>query len=96
MKITQHFDVSKEDLHEFLDDIVKRTDLAVKDFTIMTNSATDSFHITTEVDYTDYEYRMLTIRTIINTNSSLTDDEKNALEYAISCIKTLADMGVIS
>lgn len=95
MKITEHFDVPKENLHEFLDDIANRTALAGKDFTIMSNTATDSFHITTEIDYTPSEFYMLTIRTMVNTISMLTDEEKAALEYAISSIKTLADMGVI-
>lgn len=89
MKITEHFDVPKENLHEFLDDI------AGKDFTIMSNAATNSFHITTEIDYTTSEFNMLTLRTMINTMESLTEEEKNALEFAISSIKTLQDMGVI-
>lgn len=95
MKITEHFDVPKEDLHDFLYDIAERTALVGKDFTIMSNAATDSFHITTEIDYTEPEFNMLTLLTMINTMESLTEEEKNALNYAISSIKTLQDMGVI-
>lgn len=93
MKIREHFDVPKDNLPAFL------KELAGNDFTIISNAETKVYHITTEVDYTEPEFNMLTLRTLLNNSKRtvfLTDEEKNALEYAISCIKTLADMGVIS
>lgn len=89
MKIKEHFDVPKKDLPAFLKEI------AGKDFTIISNIETDTYHITTEIDYTEPEYHMLILRTILNKIDNLTDEEKNALEYSISSIKTLSDMGVI-
>jgi len=89
MKITEHFDVPKENLSDFLKEI------AGDDFTIISNSESKMYHITTEIDYTEPEYHMLVLRTILNNVDNLTDEEKNALEYSISCIKTLSDMGVI-
>ncbi len=89
MKIKEHFDVPKKDLPVFL------KELAGKDFTIISNIDTNAYHITTEVDYTEPEFNMLTLRTMVNTMESLTEEEKNAIEYSISAIKTLADMGVI-
>lgn len=89
MKITEHFDVPKKDLPEFL------RELAGKDFKIVSNIDSDMYHITIEIDYTEPEYNMLVLRTLLNGVSNLTDEEKNALEYAISSIKTLSDMGVI-
>lgn len=89
MKIKEHFDVPKKDLPDFLKEI------AGKDFTIISNIDTDVFHITTEIDYTEPEYNMLILRTMVNSLQLFTDEEKNAIEYAISSIKTLADMGVI-
>ena len=89
MKIREHFDVPKDNLPAFL------KELAGKDFTIISNAATNIYHITTEIDYTEPEYHMLVLRTILNNVDNLTDEEKNALEYSISSIKTLADMGVI-
>lgn len=89
MKIKEHFDVPKKDLPDFLKEI------AGKDFTIISNTDTDVYHITTEIDYTEPEYNMLILRTVLNNVPNLTDEEKNAIEYSISSIKTLADMGVI-
>lgn len=89
MKITEHFDVPKDDLPAFLKEI------AGKDFKIISNMAANSFHIITETYYTESEFNMLTLRTMINTMDSLTEEEKNALEFAIASIKTLQDMGVI-
>lgn len=89
MKIKEHFDVPKKDLPDFLKEI------AGKDFTIISNTDTEVYHITTEIDYTEPEYNMLILRTMVNTVEFLTAEEKNAIEYAISSIKTLADMGVI-
>lgn len=90
MKIIEHFDVPADDLPAFL------KELAGKDYTLISNAETKVYHITTEVDYTEPEYHMLVLRTILNTVDNLTDEEKNALEYSISSIKTLVDMGVIS
>ena len=89
MKIKEHFDVPKKDLPNFL------KELAGKDFTIISNIETETYHITTEIDYTEPEYNMLILRTMLNNMNNLTDEEKNVIEYAISSIKTLADMGVI-
>lgn len=89
MKIIEHFDVPKDNLPVFL------KELAGKDFTIISNAETKVFHITTEIDYTEPEYHMLVLRTILNNVDNLTDEEKDALEYSISSIKTLADKGVI-
>ncbi len=89
MKIKEHFDVPKKDLPQFLKEI------AGKDFTIISNIDTEVYHITTEIDYSEPEYHMLVLRTILNNAAFITDEEKNAIEYAISSIKTLSDMGVI-
>lgn len=90
MKIKEHYDVPEKDLPAFL------KELAGKDYTLISNAETKVYHITTEIDYTEPEYHMLVLRTILNNVDNLTDEEKNALEYSISSIKTLADMGVIS
>ena len=89
MKIKEHFDVPKKDLPNFL------KELAGKDFTIISNIDTNVYHITTEIDYTEPEYNMLILRTMLNNIANLTEEEKAALEYSIAAIKTLADMGVI-
>ena len=90
MKIVEHFYVPVKDLPEFLSD--NRT---VKFEDIDYNHADNTVHFTKEEEYTTAEFHMLTLRTLLNTATDLTAEEKNAAEYAISCIKTLKDMGVI-
>lgn len=89
MKIKEHYDVPEKDLPAFL------KELAGQDFTITSNAETHVYHIVAEAEYTEPEYNMRNIRLALNTVPDLTDEEKTSLEYAISCIKTLADMGVI-
>lgn len=92
MKIVEHFDVPASELSNFLNDF------NASDFTVKYNVDKNIFHFTTEEDYTEPQFHMLTLRTLLNNSKRtvfLTDEERNALEYAISCIKTLEDMGVI-
>lgn len=92
MKIIEHFNVPEKDLSRFLNELQGNY------FTIAPNRGRREFHVTTENDYTESEFNMLVLRTLLNNSKRtvfLTDEEKNALEYSISCIKTLTDMGVI-
>ena len=89
MKIIEHFDVPAVDLSNFL------KDFNANNYTVEYNMEKNSFHFTTQEDYTEPQFRMLTLRTLLNAPVTLTTDEKDAIEYAISCIKTLEDMGVI-
>lgn len=90
MKVKEHYDVPEKDLSTFL------KEFAGQDFTITSNAETHVYHIVADADYTVPEYHMRNLRAILNTPNDLTDEQKNTFEYAISCIKTLADMGVIS
>jgi hypothetical protein len=89
MKIKEHLNVPKKDLPAYL------KELTASNFTIISNAETEMYHIIVETECTKPEYHMLVLRTILNNVDNLTDEEKNALEYSISSIKTLADMGVI-
>ena len=54
------------------------------------------YHITYEHECTEAEFNMNVLRTLADsTKLYLTDEEKNAIDYAIGAIKTLADMGVL-
>lgn len=53
------------------------------------------YAVTTESEYTEAEIHMQVIRTWLDNNEYLTDEEKAAMEFGIDCIKTLKDMGVI-
>lgn len=90
MKIVEHFDVPASELSNFLNDF------NASNFTINYNMAKNLFHFTTQEDYTEPQFRMLTLRTLLNNTAlTFTSEETDAIEYAISCIKTLEDMGVI-
>lgn len=90
MKILEHFYVPVKDLPEFLSD-----NRAVKFKDIEYNRTDNTVHFTKEEEYTTAEFHMLTLRTLLNTATDLTEEEKAAAEYSIACIKTLKDMGVI-
>lgn len=54
------------------------------------------YHITYEHDCTEAEFNMNVLRALADSvKYYLTDEEKNAIDYAIGAIKTLADMGVL-
>lgn len=55
------------------------------------------YHVTTETDCTEAEFNLKVLHTFQNENihGGLTTEEKNAIDYAIGAIKTLADMGVL-
>jgi len=90
MKIVEQFHVAVKDLPEFLSD-----NRATKFKSIKYDASTNKVTFIKELNYTEAEFNMLTLRTLLNTATDLTAEEKNAAEYAISCIKTLKDMGVI-
>lgn len=90
MKIVEHFHVAVKDLPEFLSDN-RATKFKSIDYDVTTNKVT----FIKEVEYTEAEFHMLTLRTLLNTATDLTEEEKAAAEYAIACIKTLKDMGII-
>ena len=55
------------------------------------------YHVTYEHDCSEAEFNMKVLHTFQNENihGELTTEEKNAIDYAIGAIKTLADMGVL-
>lgn len=53
------------------------------------------YAVTTESNYTPAEMHMQVLRTQLECDEYLTEEEKAAMEFSIDCIKTLKDMGVI-
>ena len=53
------------------------------------------YAVTTESEYTEAEMHMQVLRTQLECDEYLTEEEKAAMEFSIDCIKTLKDMGVI-
>ena len=53
------------------------------------------YAVTTESLYTEAEMHMQVLRTQLECDEYLTEEEKVAMEFSIDCIKTLKDMGVI-
>ena len=51
--------------------------------------------IVQETEQTEAELHMEHLHTLLECDEYLTEEEKAAIEYAIECIKTLDDMGII-
>lgn len=88
MQVVERYAVPFEQLPDFLsehiDEELKITEQSDKDFTICIKQ-----------EYTEPEFHMGVLFNISHSHSA-TDEEKNACEYAINCIKTLMDMGVLN
>jgi hypothetical protein len=63
---------------------------------IPTKSTLQSVSFKIEKDVTEVEYNMLVLNSMLkNIDDVLTENEKTAINYAIECIKTLDDMGIL-
>ena len=90
MKIRERIKLGEEDILPFLR--VHKGD----NVQVVSIDEFGKYHITYEHDCTEAEFNMSVLRTLADsTKFYLTDEEKNAIEYAIGAIKTLADMGVL-
>lgn len=89
MKVSEKFIVPAENLDEFI-----RAHMDA-DMRIKYSLTTNTFIIRIVSDYTKPEFNMGILRMMADRADGLTTEERNACDYAISCIKTLVDMGVI-
>ena len=87
MKVLENYAVPIDELADFLLDRVDEK-LIIKKFT------KEEVTIAIEKEYTEAEFHMGVLFNIAH-HTDTTLEEKNACEYAINCIKTLDDMGVI-
>ena len=90
MKIRERIKLSEEDILPFLH--------AHKGDNVQVVSIDEfgKYTVTYESEYTEAEFNMSVLRTLDDSiKFYLTDEEKNAIDYAIGAIKTLADMGVL-
>lgn len=87
MKVMENYTVPTDELADFILDRVGDT-LLIKNFT------KEEVTIAIEKDYTEAEFHMGVLFNIAH-KTDATLEEKNACDYAINCIKTLDDMGVI-
>ena len=88
MKVVERYAVPFEQLPDFLSEHID------EELKITEQSATD-FTICIKQDYTESEFHTGVLFNISHSHSA-TPEEKNACEYAINCIKTLIDMGVLN
>lgn len=88
MKVTEHYTVPIESLPDFLSDHV---DEVLKVVSITETEVA----ITITQEYSEPEFHMGVLLNIAKSHVA-TAEEKNACEYAINCIKTLTDMGVLN
>ena len=89
MKVIEHFHVPAQELDKW---IKKHMD---EDIRVEYDLNTNTFHMTSVQNVTESEFHMLALNALYNNNQDLSAEEKNAIDYAISSIKTLQDMGVI-
>lgn len=88
MKVIEKYEVPIESIPDFLADHVDEI-LKIKSITETTVA------INIEQDYTEAELHMFHLRNFIESGEA-TPEEALACEYAINCIKTLTDMGVLN
>lgn len=88
MKVNKHILLTDKSISEFA---AGHLDEHFKFFSVSGNV----IDIVQETDQTEAEMHMEHLRTLIDCDDYLTDEEKAAIEYAIECIKTLDDMGII-
>lgn len=89
MTVIEHFHVPAQEL----DSWIKKH--AHEDIRVEYDLKTNIFHMKIVQVVTESEFHMLTLNALYNNKQDLTIEEKNAIDYAISSIKTLKDMGVI-
>lgn len=89
MKVSEKFVVPAARLDEF---IKAHMDA---DMRIEYSLSTNTFTVRIISDYTKPEFNMGVLRMMADHAEGLTAEERNACDYAISCIKTLVDMGVV-
>lgn len=89
MKVLEKFVVPAAHIDEFIKAHI-HDDMQVE-YSLKTNA----FTIRIISEYTKPEFNMGVLRTMADYAEGLTAEERNACDYAISCIKTLVDMGVI-
>ena len=90
MKIKEHFTFpSFEELSAFI------TTHKYSKITVEFDGSTNTYNVTTESDTTEAEFNMGNLSYIAKEHD-LTLEQRNAIDYGISAIKTLVDMGVLS
>ena len=89
MKIKENFTFPTfEKLSEFI------TTHKYSKITVEFDGSTNTYNVTTESDTTEAEFNMGNLSYIAKEHD-LTMEQRNAIDYGISAIKTLIDMGVL-
>ena len=88
MKVRKHIFLDFGKLSEFACNHIGET------FKIYEANATH-IDLVQEVEQSEAEMHMEHLRTLLEVDEYLTEEEKAAIEYAIECIKTLDDMGIL-
>lgn len=94
MKIREHHIIPEYSIHAFLYAHVN-DDIRIEEIT------KDGYKVSYLIEYNTPELHMQALRTLIDEHRqrygalSLTQEELAAMEYSISAIKTLVDMGVL-
>ena len=88
MKVKKHILLTDKSISEFA---AEHLDEHFKFFSVSGNV----IDIVQETEQTEAEMHMEHLRNLLECDQYLTEEEKAAIEYAIECIKTLDDMGII-
>ena len=86
MKVRKKYEVPKSQIRDFL---LEHTG---EQLTI--HDARTHFNVSIDTEMTQTEFHMENLRLLADSNT-VTAEEKDAINYGISAIKTLEDMGVI-
>lgn len=92
MRIIRHYDIPPQDIADFVSDC---RDKHIKDFTTQWNKDAQMFNCTITLDESYSVHVILDLLEIAHT-FDLTYEQRESINDAISAIKTLNDMGVLS
>lgn len=89
MKICERHEINPSNVLRFM---IDHTDEPI----IFREMSADSVHLDIMKDMSKAEYNMVVLNKLLTDKTSgIVEEEKAAIEYAIECIKTLDDMGII-
>lgn len=86
MKVVKKYEVPTADFDTFLTEHYKET--------MQVKPTATGYSVSIFTDMTQTEFHMNTLRLLADSNT-VTGEEKDAINYGISAIKTLEDMGII-
>lgn len=94
MKVRKRYEVPEEQFNDFISEHSEEPMRINKNMKLTGGKVVHSYLISIDTEMTLTEFHMENLRLLADSNT-VTAEEKDAINYGISAIKTLEDMGVI-